>query len=291
MAGTLRTGGLDHTMTGYRLEPFWRRRLRHMAVFGVLLGLSCAVVYLQYQQLMDTGFTTGYALLAALGILSSYSLKKRWSFLRFLGTSSTWLHIHVYLALGSFVFFLIHIGFRVPDGWFEQLLACLFMAVSLSGVWGLYITRTYPRKLSNTRIEYIFEQIPTQRYLLMQEAETIVLQNCQASPTLGDFYRDRLLPYFAGSRSFWYLAFPTGRLRRNLMLELRHLDRYLAVDQRNAARDLGRLIQDRDDMDYQFALQGQLKGWLFFHIGCSAVLVILAIFHTVLVHAFDGGAL
>ncbi len=111
----------------------------------------------------------------------------------------------------------------------------------------------------------------------------------QQSTTLGDFYRERLLPFFVQSRSLWYLTFPNGRLRRNLMQELRNLDRYLVPDQRPAAVSLGRLIQNKDDIDFHFALQSQLKLWLFFHIACTYSLIGLALVHTVLVHAFDGG--
>ena len=76
-------------------ETFWRRRLRHGIAFLVLLAIACAMVWVQHSQLTDTGFTTGYALLIAIGILASYSLKKRLSFLRFLGTSSGWLRVPV----------------------------------------------------------------------------------------------------------------------------------------------------------------------------------------------------
>ena len=272
-------------------ETFWRRRLRHGIAFLVLLAIACAMVWVQHSQLTDTGFTTGYALLIAIGILASYSLKKRLSFLRFLGTSSGWLHFHVYLATGTVVFFLTHIGFRMPQGILEQILAVLFMSVSCSGFVGLYITRSYPRKLAATKQEYLFESIPVERMKVMLHAESIVLTNSHNSTTLGDFYRDRLLPFFALPRSVWYLAFPNGRLRRTLMLELRNLDRYLPTDQRPAAQALGRLIQNKDDIDFHFALQGQLKLWLFFHIGCTVALIGVALIHTVLVHLFDGGAL
>lgn len=272
-------------------ETFWRRRLRHMALFGVLLALACAMVWVQYQSLTDTGFTTGYSLLVAMGILTSYTLKKRCSFLRFLGTSSAWLHAHVYLALGCTVFFFIHIGFRFPDGILEQALAAIFLIVSGSGMTGLYMTRRYPVRLAATRQEYVFELIPVERSRVVHQAETLLLGAGAASPSLGDFYQERMLPFLVESRSLWFLAFPTGRRKRSLLRELRNLDRYLPIEQRSVAMELGRLIQNKDDLDFHYALQGQLKLWLFVHIGFTLALLVLVAIHTVLVHAFDGGAL
>lgn len=254
---------------------------------GLSLGLS--LVWLQHNSLGDTGFSTGYALLGAVIFLALYGLRKRMSMLRFLGSSSAWLHLHIYIALGAIAFFLVHIGFRIPQGPLEQLLAVFFMAVSSSGVYGLYITRAYPKRLTATQQEYIFERIPVERRALMLEAKQIVLQASEKSDTLTDFYTVRLLPFFTQSRSLWYLAFPNGRLRRNLMQDLRKLDRYLAPELRPLAMSLGRLVQKKDDMDFHFALQGKLKLWLFFHIGCTYALLVLAALHTVLAHAFDGG--
>ncbi len=276
-------------MNSKKVESITRRRFRHIGIFLSALALALSLVWLQHNSLGDTGFSTGYVLLGAVVFLALYSLRKRLSVLRFLGSSSAWLHLHIYIALGSFVFFLVHIGFRIPQGPLEQLLAVMFVMISSSGVYGLYITRVYPKRLTATKQEYIFEQLPVQQRALMLEAKQIVLQASTQSDTLTDFYMSRLLPFFTQSRSLWYLAFPTGRTRRELMQDLRKLDRYLALELRPSAMSLGRLVQKKDDMDFHFALQGKLKLWLFFHIGCTYALLVLAALHTVLAHAFDGG--
>lgn len=270
-------------------EKFVRRRIRHLLLFVIVLSLLALLVWSQHQSLGDTGFSTGYLLLSAVTFLSLYGLRKRLSFLRGLGSSSTWMQLHIYVALGAVAVFLMHIGFRIPQGRLEQVLAILFVGVSGSGVWGLYITRVYPRRLTATKQEYVFERIPIERLVLVQQAQAVAIATASHSETLGHFFHDKLLPFFLQRRSIWYLAFPNGRLRRSLLAELKSLDRYLAPPLRSSAMTLGRLVQKKDDMDFHFALQGQLKLWLFLHIALTYSLIVMALIHTVLAHAFDGG--
>jgi hypothetical protein len=50
------------------------------------------------------------------------------------------------------------------------------------------------------------------------------------------------------------------------------------------------LIDRRDDLDYHEALQRQLKSWMFAHISLTYALLLFAAMHTIMVHAFWGGA-
>ncbi len=47
------------------------------------------------------------------------------------------------------------------------------------------------------------------------------------------------------------LSFPNGRLRRRHVDELERLDRYLSDEGRSARSQLCRLVQEKDDLDYQ----------------------------------------
>ena len=74
-----------------------------------------------------------------------------------------------------------------------------------------------------------------------------------------------------------------------MIAEIDELDRFLAEDQRPASRGLAELVKRKDDLDYHSAVQGRLKVWLFVHIGLTYSLLVVAIMHVVLVHAFSGG--
>jgi len=50
------------------------------------------------------------------------------------------------------------------------------------------------------------------------------------------------------------------------------------------------LVRQKDGLDYHYALQLVLKGWLFTHIPLTYSLLLLTLVHVVLVFAFSGGA-
>ena len=67
------------------------------------------------------------------------------------------------------------------------------------------------------------------------------------------------------------------------------MDRYLNDVEREFAERLGRLMKKKNELDYQYALQGVLKGWLFIHIPLTYGMLLLALTHLVLAYAFSGG--
>ncbi|MBL8889346.1 MAG: hypothetical protein JNL67_05170 [Planctomycetaceae bacterium] len=270
-------------------ETFWRRRLRHLTLFLLLLAVVALWSYSQDQHLGRTSFPTGYALFAIVLVLAGYRVRKRWHFLRGLGTSSAWLHFHIYLGMAAFVMFWLHVGFRWPMGTLEQILATVFLLITGSGFYGLYLTRTYPKKLTAVGNEVLFEQIPVHRRQLVRRAEALALDSKYQSEIFIDFIDRRLLPFLTRGRSLYYMMFPNGGTRRALLTEVENLKRYLTSDHQNGTVPLKRLIQDKDDLDFHYALQGRLKGWLFVHVCLTGILLALAGLHTVLVHVFQGG--
>ena len=265
------------------------RRIRQLTALAILVGIVAFMISRLDQSLQRTSFITGWSLLGVVLLLSCYGLRKRLSFIPILGSSRAWMQIHIYFGFVAVVVFLFHIGFRVPDGRFEILLAGLFAFVSLSGFYGLYITRVVPKKLTAVSEEFVFERIPSLRVQLKERAHEIVFGCAKFAPALVDFYLDKLASFFESPRGAVYYAIPNGRLKRSLMRELSNIDRYLPEDGRKPSQELKSLISKKDDLDFHFAMQGRLKLWLFAHIAATYSMLILAIFHTVLVHAFHGG--
>jgi hypothetical protein len=66
--------------------------------------------------------------------------------------------------------------------------------------------------------------------------------------------------------------------------------RYLSDQEQGPCEELFALVRRKDDLDFQEARQKLLKVWLFVHIGLTYTLVLLAVLHALLVHAFQGGA-
>ena len=70
------------------------------------------------------------------------------------------MQLHIYVGWSTFVVFGFHIGWKTPNGYLEGFLALLYLVVALSGVYGLFITRLVPKRLTAIGEEVVFERIP-----------------------------------------------------------------------------------------------------------------------------------
>ena len=268
---------------------FTKRRVRNSIITLVVLAILAVIVYAQNQSLVHSSFTTGYLLMGCVVFLAAFNLRKKLTFLPQLGSAAFWMQLHIYVGLATFAIFGFHIAWHIPNGMFESFLAFLYLAVALSGVYGLYVTRVYPKRLTGLSDEAIFERIPFFQQRLASEARSLVLQASESSDVLGKFYANRLSHFFERPRNLAYLIKPTGRKRRQLISEIEDLDRFLGEHQRSVSRQLSAMVRQRDDLDYHYALQGRLKVWMFAHIGMTYSLLLVAVLHMILVHAFSGG--
>ena len=265
------------------------RRLKYSAIAIFVCALVGYILFQLEKHLLQDAFLSGYLLLGAIIFLTLFNLRKRLTFLPSIGSAATWMQLHIYVGLSTFLIFGFHIAWHVPDGWFEGLLAILYLTVALSGVYGLVITRIMPKRLTAIGNEVIFEQIPALRLQLAREVRQLALAADQSNEVVSRYYLHQLLPFFEKPRSLAYLAFPTGRKKRVLLQGIDGLKRYLDKDSRGKTDELAGYVQQKDDLDYQEAIQGRLKVWMFLHVGFTYSLLIFSILHAILVHAFIGG--
>ena len=155
--------------------------------------------------------------------------------------------------------------------------------------YGIWATRTIPRKLTSVGEEVIFERIPMFKRNLARRAHTVVMESCESTPVLARFYANRLSKFFECRRGLAYMLVPSGRTRRQLIAEIEELDRFLAQKDRHISRELAIMVRKKDDLDYHSAMQGRLKMWLFVHIAITYSLLIFSVVHGILAHAYGGG--
>ena len=272
-----------------QMNKFSRRRLRNAAITVAVITMLAVVVSWMDRSLLHSSFLTGYVLIGSLFLLAAFGMRKRLPMISGIGSAAFWMQMHIYVGLGSFAVFAMHVAFRVPDGMLESILALLYFVVFFSGIYGIYATRTIPRKLTSVGEEVIFERIPTFKRKLARRAQTIVLEACESTPVLANFYVNRLSRFFECRRGLAYMVMPNGRTRRNLIAEIEELDRFLAEKDRGISRELAIMVRKKDDLDYHTAMQGRLKMWLFVHIAITYSLLIFSVVHGVLAHAFGGG--
>jgi hypothetical protein len=195
------------------------------------------------------------------------------------------------VAVASAGLFYLHLGARWPDGVVEATLAAVYAGALISGVVGLYLTRTIPKQLARTSEQFVFERIPRLKSQTQREARQVVLEAVHATgaTTLADIYANRLHGFFRRPRALRYAIRPTTAARKRLFSELTAVDRFLTEPERAAAERLFGLIRRKDDLDFHAARQGLLKAWLFGHIALTWALLLIGAAHGVLALAFRGG--
>ena len=263
-----------------------RRRRVATAAFLFVTAASAAAYSAFELSLRDTSTGTGLLLLALVVALVALNVRKKVPLFPFV-TSATWLQVHIYLGLFAVVCFGMHVGFRVPNGSLEVTLAVLFWTVAASGVVGLFLIRTIPKRLRTRGEPIIFERHPIVLRRLRRELATRATATLD-SPSIAEFHARRLVDFFAGPRSLWWHLVESNHPQTALLDELEALGRYLN-DEENAVRlEIADLIRAKSDLDYHYAHQATLKYWLFVHIPVSYSLLIVGILHGLVAYGWGG---
>ena len=269
----------------------WIRRLSRT---GVLLVAILALIWVWRHfvpSLRHLAYFTGWALLGLMIFLTLYNARKKLPFLP-LGSSRLWLQLHVYLGYFSAALFLAHVSWRLPQGGFEITLALLFVIVAGSGVVGLWWSRYVPGRLTSRGGEVLYERSPLIRRALQDRAEALALESVTTghTTTIADFYSTQLADFFRGPRNFSQHLFAGDQPLNQLRARMEDLGRFLTPEQKQRLDELGALVQQKDSLDHQYALQSSLKWWLFVHIPLTYSLLLATGLHLILVHGFSLGA-
>ena len=262
--------------------------------WSFLILVSSLIVWLHHRysgEMPRLSYLTGWALFGLILLLSLYNARKKLSFVPLL-SSELWLQSHIYGGLLTAVFFAVHVSYRIPTGWFEGTLMCLYLLVMLSGFFGLLVSRVIPKRLTTRGGEVLFERIPAIRRQLQERAEALTLQSIPEvkSTTIADFYARELKDFFEGARNVGFHLLEVRRPLNQLLIKITDLNRYLNAQERATLDQIAGLVRQKDGLDYHYALQLALKVWLFVHIPLTYSLLLFALAHIVLVFAFSGGA-
>jgi hypothetical protein len=231
---------------------------------------------------------TGYLMLGTMIFLALFNVRKRLSML-VLGNASTWLTLHVVIGVFALAVYWLHTRTIWPGGMYEKALAILFYLTVLSGIVGYVIQRFYPRLMTQTGIEVIFERIPLYISELRQEAEALVLECCDKTrvDTLGRHYLESYQWFFSRPRFTFNHIVGSQRSRQWLKHQDEVVRRYLNEDERKYLDDLSRLARQKERIDLHYTLQGAMKRWLLVHIPLAAALMVLSFWHFLVVKVYS----
>lgn len=269
-------------------RPFTRRTLRAVLTTAVAIVIAI-VLYRRFE--MNLGrpdFFSGYMLLASCLGLTFLSLRKRLLILP-LGSVAIWQQMHHYLGLFAVASYLMHAGLAI-QGIFEIALAILFWIISLSGILGWYINYSTPKRMVAAGPAVLRDDIVHLRRQLAERAYLIALNAAGKleSATLAEHYLQCLQLFFRQRRSLAYCLVPNGRQRRELLHDLDQMVRYLGPEGRSSQATLCQLVREKDDLDFQWAMQNRLRGWVIVHVSLVWSFFFLVAGHVYWVHRFHG---
>ncbi len=233
-------------------------------------------------------FSSGYMLFGASLGLMLLSMRKRLLVLP-LGAVAIWQQVHQYLGMFAVASYLMHAGLAV-HGVFEITLSILFWTISLSGILGWFINYSTPKRMAAAGPAVLRDDIGLIQRQISERAYTIALRAAGKleSATLAEHYVQRLQSFFQGRRSLAYCLVPNGRQRREILHDLDQMVRYLGPDGRSSQTTLSQLVREKDDLDFQWAMQNRLRGWVILHVALVWSFFILVACHVYMVHRFHG---
>jgi hypothetical protein len=269
---------------------FSQQRWFGWTVFLILAGEIVAIHRVYASQMPHLKFLTGWALFAVILLLAFYNGRKKLPFLPLL-SSEEWLQVHIYAGLLTGVLFAVHVSYKIPSGWFNGMLAWLYILVMASGFVGLYLSRAIPKRLTARGGEVLLERIPAIRRQLQEQAGQLAAQSAgETKPgTLAGFYAKDLKGFFDGPQNCWSHWTKDEAPVNRILTKISVFNRYLNDEDRVKLEKIAGLVRQKDGLDYQYAHQLVLKAWLFVHIPLTYSLLLWTLVHIVLVFAFSGG--
>ncbi len=273
------------------MNSFAQRRFVNVTLAFLVGGLLILFNTLYEMSLRDAAFLNGWLLFAGMVFLTLFNARKKLPFLPLMA-ASTWLQIHVYLGLTCALLFLLHCDFRLPNGIFEILLWGTTVALFVTGIIGLVISRRLPLRLRSGGERILFERIPSFRAQLADEAEALAYASLDetGNTAVANFYWTVLAPYLRKPRNLLAHLAGSRKPARRLENQIRELQRYENTKGRDLLTKLGEITAAKDNLDHQYALQLTLKLWLFFHLPLSYSVLVLSITHVGLAYAFGSAA-
>jgi hypothetical protein len=256
------------------------------------------LVWIYGNGLRDPRYLDGWVLAGGIGLQLYFHIAKKTAGLS-PKSAMRWRKFHVLLGYPLIAAFISHTDFSLPDTAFEWALWAGFVLVTLSGVFGIYLSWSIKaRRWIEEGVGY--DRIPARcadlaAKVAITVAETDPAGAASALPAppyaawIMDLHIDHLKDFFEGPRNFsGHLTGSQSPLKR-LTDEIDNLSRY--VDERNQEKlaAIRNMVIEKDRLDFMRVHLGLTRAWLFVHVPVTYALIVLTILHVVVVYAFSAG--
>ncbi|MEC7488026.1 MAG: hypothetical protein VYA17_00410 [Pseudomonadota bacterium] len=238
-------------------------------------------------ELQNPKIISGWSLAIAIIFLLVFNVRKRLSAFD-IGLAKVWFSLHVAVGLLTIAFFIIHAGTFWPVGLYEQLLALGFWLVSLTGLVGVFITLYFPKRLTNTGIEVIYEKIPEEIFYLRDQVEKTLVacaEEC-GETTLQEHYSQTLGWYFRRPRFYWAYILGGNSDKAWVARHIEGVRRYLNSAEEEFLNQIQTLAERKCLVDEHYARQDIMKKWLLLHLPLSILVFVMSIWHIILIYSY-----
>jgi len=284
-----------------RVSVKFDRAHRWWLVFAVATTLLLLIGYVWYVLSSPTpprggswqGMLFGSTAFVIFCFAASFSIRKRFPQIRWLGSAKTWLRAHIWLSLLTVPLVFFHTGFGF-GGIYETVLMILFIVVIASGIYGWWQQHRMPvQMMQQTPSETIFSQIPHVCEVLCNEGDKSLESlgvpviaggvgdaraTMQSQETmLSDFYLTTVRPFLSveGDKTS-KLANASGAA--TLFKDVHSM----TPNNMHPILDKFReLCDERRELTEQARLHLRLHYWLLIHIPLSMALIVLTLLHII----------
>ncbi len=280
---------------------------RRWMIVTLALAVVSAVIYIVYAVASPGGprggsgiglifGVTGYGLMLYAGLLGARKKVPIWR----LGRAQSWMRGHLWLGTLSLLLILFHGGFAFR-GPLTLVLMILFFIVIASGWVGAAIQHYVPT-LMTTRVpmETIYEEIPSVREQLKEEADQLVVSICgslageertaSAAVTMlvdieqedrvrfREIYLRKVRPFLENP------DMPGAELAdaRRTAEVFESFRRLLSAPVHGVLDDLENICEEEHQLRQQIHIYRWLHGWLVVHVPLSIALLVLGAVHAVM---------
>jgi len=210
-----------------------------------------------------------------------------------------WRRLHICLGYLLIAAFVSHSDFSLPESGFEWALSAGFVLVTLSGIFGTYLTSSM-RARRERGLSGGDDQIAARRAELAQAVQLVIAES-DAAPVdavlpappfhawIRDLYANHLKGYFEGRGSVAAHLIGSERPLVRVTDEIDALARYVDRQHQDKLDTLKALAIEKYRLDFNSVQIALTRGWLYVHVPVTYALIVLSVVHVLVVYAFSSG--
>jgi hypothetical protein len=294
-AGRSASGG-----RGSRSARYLNAQTGQGALIAAISGGLFWVVWVYGNGLRDPSYLSGWLLAGGMSLQVYFHIAIKTASLS-PKSATRWRRIHIFLGYLLIAAFLSHSDFSLPDSGFEWALWTGFVLVSLSGIFGTYLSWSLKAR---RRIEdgVSYDRIPARYGELARELHAVVARGDSAATAIAlpaaphdawikDLYANHLRDFFQGQRNAVAHLFNSQRPLKRLTDEINNLSNYVDKQSQERLAIIRDLVVEKDRLDFARVFLGLSKGWLIVHVPVTYSLIVLVVLHVIVAYSFSSGTL